>query len=154
MVQEHERALGGWQAEWDALPELARLAGGALAQIEQIAGGLEVRPERLAANLDVTHGLILGEAVMLALGDRIGRLDAHHLVERASKSAVQSGRTLYDVLAEEPAVTQHLDDARLKALLDPANYVGEAHAFVDAVLAAYATAAQRSPASSSQTHQE
>ncbi len=151
MVQEHERALGGWQAEWDALPELARLAGGALAQIEQIAGGLEVRPERLAANLDVTHGLILGEAVMLALGDRIGRLDAHHLVERASKSAVQSGRTLYDVLAAEPAVTQHLDDARLKALLDPANYVGEAHAFVDAVLASYA---QRSPASSSQTHQE
>ncbi|MBB3257771.1 3-carboxy-cis,cis-muconate cycloisomerase [Paraburkholderia bannensis] len=154
MVQEHERALGGWQAEWDALPELARLAAGALAQIEQIAGGLEVRPERLAANLDVTHGLILGEAVMLALGDRIGRLDAHHLVERASKSAVQSGRTLYDVLAAEPAVTQHLDDARLKALLDPANYVGEAHAFVDAVLAPYAQSQQRTPHSSSQTHQE
>ncbi len=154
MVQEHERALGGWQAEWDALPELARLAAGALAQIEQIAGGLEVRPERLAANLDVTHGLILGEAVMLALGDRIGRLDAHHLVERASKSAVQSGRTLYDVLAAEPAVTQHLDDARLKALLDPANYVGEAHAFVDAVLASYAQSQQRTSHSSSQTHQE
>ncbi|MDR3100293.1 MAG: 3-carboxy-cis,cis-muconate cycloisomerase [Paraburkholderia sp.] len=151
MVQEHERALGGWQAEWDALPELARLAGGALAQIEQIAGGLEVRPERLAANLNVTHGLILGEAVMLALGDRIGRLDAHHLVEHASKTAVQTGRTLYDVLAADPAVTQHLDEARLKALLDPANYVGEAHAFVDAVLASYAQCASHS---SSQTHQE
>ncbi|MEX3990454.1 3-carboxy-cis,cis-muconate cycloisomerase [Paraburkholderia sp. EG286A] len=144
MVQEHERALGGWQAEWDALPDLARLAGGALAQIEQITAGLEVRPERLAANLDITHGLILGEAVMLALGDRIGRLDAHHLVERASKSAVQSGRTLYEVLAAEPAVTRHLDEARLKALLDPANYVGQAHAFVDAVLASHeANAKQR-----------
>ncbi|WP_321931122.1 3-carboxy-cis,cis-muconate cycloisomerase [Paraburkholderia guartelaensis] len=144
MVQEHERALGGWQAEWDALPDLARLAGGALAQVEQITAGLEVRPERLAANLDITHGLILGEAVMLALGDQIGRLDAHHLVEHASKSAVQSGRTLYEVLAAEPAVTRHLDEARLKALLDPANYVGQAHAFVDAVLASYeANAKQR-----------
>ena len=144
MVQEHERALGGWQAEWDALPDLARLAGGALAQIEQITAGLEVRPERLAANLDITHGLILGEAVMLALGDQIGRLDAHHLVEHASKSAVQSGRTLYEVLAAEPAVTRHLDEARLKALLDPANYVGQAHAFVDAVLASHeANAKQR-----------
>jgi 3-carboxy-cis,cis-muconate cycloisomerase len=151
MVQEHERALGGWQAEWDALPDLARLAGGALAQIEQIAGGLEVRPERLAANLDTTHGLILGEAVMLALGDAIGRLDAHHLVEHASKAAVQTGRTLYDVLAADPAVTKHLGEARLKALLDPANYVGQAHAFVDAVLASYA---QRTSHSSSQTHQE
>ncbi|MCX5539578.1 3-carboxy-cis,cis-muconate cycloisomerase [Paraburkholderia sp. CNPSo 3076] len=144
MVQEHERALGGWQAEWDALPDLARLAGGALAQIEQITAGLEVRPERLASNLDITHGLILGEAVMLALGDQIGRLDAHHLVEHASKAAVQSGRTLYEVLAADPAVTRHLDEARLKALLDPANYVGQAHAFVDAVLASYAAkAAQR-----------
>ncbi|CAB3792530.1 3-carboxy-cis,cis-muconate cycloisomerase [Paraburkholderia caffeinitolerans] len=151
MVQEHERALGGWQAEWDALPDLARLAGGALAQIEQIAGGLEVRPEHLAANLSVTHGLILGEAVMLALGDHIGRLDAHHLVEHASKTAVQTGRTLYDVLAADPAVTRHLDEARLRALLDPANYVGQAHAFVDAVLASYA---QRAPRSPSQIHQE
>ncbi|SDD01232.1 3-carboxy-cis,cis-muconate cycloisomerase [Paraburkholderia lycopersici] len=143
MVQEHERALGGWQAEWDALPDLARLAGGALAQIEQIAAGLEVRPGRLAENLDATHGLILGEAVMLALGDQIGRLDAHHLVEHASKSAVQSGRSLYEVLAADPAVTRHLDEARLKALLDPASYVGEAHAFVDAVLASYETNAKQ-----------
>ncbi|WP_395061691.1 3-carboxy-cis,cis-muconate cycloisomerase [Paraburkholderia silvatlantica] len=143
MVQEHERALGGWQAEWDALPDLARLAGGALAQTQQITAGLEVRPERLAANLDITHGLILGEAVMLALGDQIGRLDAHHLVEHASKTAVQSGRTLYEVLAADPAVTRHLDEARLQALLDPANYVGQAHAFVDAVLAAYEASARQ-----------
>jgi 3-carboxy-cis,cis-muconate cycloisomerase len=151
MVQEHERALGGWQAEWDALPDLARLAGGALAHIEQIAGGLEVRPERLAANLDATHGLILGEAVMLALGEFIGRLDAHHLVEQASKTAVQTGSTLHDVLAANPTVTKHLDAARLQALLDPANYVGEAHAFADAVLASYA---ERAAPHSSQTHEE
>jgi 3-carboxy-cis,cis-muconate cycloisomerase len=144
MVQEHERALGGWQAEWDALPDLARLAGGALFHIGQIVGALEVRPERLAANLDVTHGLILGEAVMLALGDRIGRLNAHHLVERASKAAVQTGRTLYEVLAADPAVTAHLDDEQLRKLLDPAHYAGEAHAFVDAVLASYAQRALRS----------
>jgi 3-carboxy-cis,cis-muconate cycloisomerase len=134
MVQEHERALGGWQAEWDALPDLARLAGGALANIEQIVGGIDVNTARLAANLDVTHGLILGEAVMLALGDSIGRLDAHHLVERASKAAVQSGKTLYEVLAADAAVTEHLSVEQLQHLLDPAQYVGQAHAFVDAVL--------------------
>jgi 3-carboxy-cis,cis-muconate cycloisomerase len=147
MVQEHERALGGWQAEWDALPDLARLAGGALAQIEQIAGGLEIDTGRLAANLAATHGLVLGEAVMLALGDRIGRLDAHHLVERASKAAVQSGQTLFDVLAADPAVTRHLDAAQLRRLLDPAHYVGEAHAFVDAVLAQHHARAAGRPLS-------
>ncbi len=143
MVQEHERALGGWQAEWDALPDLARLAGGALANIEQIATGLNVNVPRLAANLDVTHGLILGEAVMLALGDSIGRLDAHHLVERASKTAIAERKTLFDVLCADPAVTEHLSLERLKQLLDPAQYVGQAHAYVDAALALHHTRARR-----------
>ncbi|WP_206996594.1 3-carboxy-cis,cis-muconate cycloisomerase [Trinickia mobilis] len=143
MVQEHERALGGWQAEWDALPDLARLAGGALAQTGQILAGLNVDVERLAANLEVTHGLILGEAVMLALGDKIGRLDAHKLVEHASKTAVQTGRTLFDVLAADDAVTAHLPVARLQQLLDPAQYVGQAHAYVDAVLLLHAAAADQ-----------
>ncbi|GBH23960.1 3-carboxy-cis,cis-muconate cycloisomerase [Burkholderia vietnamiensis] len=140
LVQEHERARGGWQAEWDALPDLARLTGGALAQIAQIAAGLDVNTERLAANLDVTHGLVHGEAVMLALGDRIGRLEAHHVVEHASKQAVRTGATLFDVPAADPAVSAHLSRDALAQLLEPAHYVGEAHAYVDAVLALHAGA--------------
>ncbi|TKC79215.1 3-carboxy-cis,cis-muconate cycloisomerase [Trinickia terrae] len=143
MVQEHERALGGWQAEWDALPDLARLAGGALAQTAQILAGLNVDVVMLALNLGVTHGLILGEAVMLALGDKIGRLDAHKLVEHASKTAAQTGQTLFDVLAADAAVTTHLSVARLRELLDPAQYVGQAHAYVDAVLTLHAAAADK-----------
>jgi 3-carboxy-cis,cis-muconate cycloisomerase len=77
---------------------------------------------------------VLGEAVMLALGDAIGRLEAHKLVEHASKSAVASGRTLFDVLSGDEAVTRHLSHDQLKQLLDPANYVGQAQAFVDAAL--------------------
>ncbi|MCA8097503.1 3-carboxy-cis,cis-muconate cycloisomerase [Burkholderia contaminans] len=140
MVQEHERALGGWQAEWDALPDLARLTGGALAQIAQIVAGLDVNTERLAANLGLTRGLILGEAVMLALGDKIGRLDAHHVVEQASKEAVRTGATLFDVLAADATVSAHLSRDALARLLDPAHYVGEAQAYVDAVLALHAGA--------------
>ena len=144
MVQEHERALGGWQAEWEALPDLARLSGGALAQMTAIISNLEVNTQRLAANLDLTHGLILGEAVMLALGDRIGRLDAHTLVEHASKEAVSSGATLHDVLSNDESVTQHLSSAQLQVLLDPANYAGQASAFVDAVLSLHRSNSSRS----------
>lgn len=134
MVQEHERALGGWQAEWEALPDLARLTGGALAQISGIVEAVEVNTERLKINLDVSRGLILGEAVMLALGDRIGRLDAHSLVEHASSQAITRGTTLFDVLSQDERVTHHLSMTELHALLDPANYVGQAQAFVDAAL--------------------
>lgn len=137
-------ALGGWQAEWEALPDLARLTGGALAQITAIVSNIEVNADRLAANLDLTHGLILGEAVMLALGDRIGRLDAHTLVEHASKQAVATGATLYHVLASDEHVMQHLSLVQLQALLDPANYVGQAHAFVDAALVGHRSQLSRS----------
>ncbi|BAN22894.1 3-carboxy-cis,cis-muconate cycloisomerase [Caballeronia insecticola] len=135
MVQEHERALGGWQAEWEALPDLARLTAGALANIKGIVPTMEINVERLARNLNVTNGLVLGEAVMLALGDKIGRLDAHKLVEGASKAAVANGTSLFDELAANEIVTRHLSQDQLKPLLDPANYVGQAQAFVDAAIA-------------------
>ncbi len=135
MVQENERALGGWQAEWEALPDLARLTAGALSNIVGIVPSMEVNVERLARNLDVTNGLILGEAVMLALGDAIGRLDAHKLVEGASKASVANGTSLFDELCSNETVTRHVSQDQLKSLLDPANYVGQAQAFVDAAIA-------------------
>ena len=146
MVQEHERALGGWQAEWETMPEIARLCAGALANVTEVVDGLSVDRQRLQANLGLTRGLIFGEAVMLALGASLGRLQAHELVEHASREAVQSGRTLRDVLGEMPDVMRVLDgdDRRLDALFDSASYSGQARNFVDAVLERYRAARARS----------
>jgi 3-carboxy-cis,cis-muconate cycloisomerase len=140
MVQEHERALGGWQAEWETLPDIARLCAGALANVTEIVTGLDVDTARLAANLGMTRGLILAESVMLALGTSIGRLRAHELVEHASREAVASGRTLREVLGDNPDVTRVLSEAQLDGLFDPAHYSGQARQFVDAVLADYRAA--------------
>src|SRR5581483_6823383 len=92
MVQEHERGLGGWHAEWVALPELVILAAGALTQTADLVAGLEIDPARMRANLDVTHGLIMAEAVAMALGATLGKREAHHLVEAACKRAVAAQR--------------------------------------------------------------
>jgi 3-carboxy-cis,cis-muconate cycloisomerase len=135
MVQEHERALGGWQAEWDALPEIAVASFGALRQMREVAAGLSVDAARMRANLDITHGLIMGEAVMLALGGKIGRMNAHHLIEAASRKAAASGRHLREVLGEDQEVTRHLSSQELDALFEPVNYLGVSGAFVDRVLA-------------------
>ena len=142
MVQEHERALGGWQAEWDTLPDIVLLTSGALRQMRDVAAGLEVDAARMRANLDLTHGLIMGEAVMLALGATIGRMAAHKLVEQASRQAAASGHHLRDVLGTDAAVARQLSPEILDHLFDPANYRGEAGAFVDRVLASYARGVQ------------
>lgn len=132
---EHERFAGGWQAEWLAVPQLARLTGGVMAKLAELLEGLEVDEARMGANLGLTGGLILAEAVQMALAPRLGRLAAHQKVEAACKRAVKEGRGLADCLAEDAAIAAILDRPALERLLDPAHYLGAAGAFVDRVLA-------------------
>lgn len=134
---EHERFAGGWQSEWLALPELARLTGGVLSRLAELLEGLEVRPERMRANLDATGGLLMAEAVQMALAPALGRLVAHDRIEAACRRAVGEGRALLDVLAEDEEISRHAPRDRLASLLDPAGYLGAAGVFVGRVLERY-----------------
>jgi 3-carboxy-cis,cis-muconate cycloisomerase len=134
MVQDFERATGPWHAEWIALPEAFMLAGGALHQATFMLGGLIVDEARMRSNLDLTHGLIVAEAVMMGLAPHLGRNEAHDIVYDACRAVAEHGGSLADALARVPAVTQHLDRAALEALTDPANYLGAAREMVDRVV--------------------
>ncbi|WP_027897169.1 3-carboxy-cis,cis-muconate cycloisomerase [Zestomonas thermotolerans] len=135
MPQEHERSLGLWHAEWETLPELCCLVSGALQQALQLVPGLEVDAARMRANLDLTRGLVLAEAVSIALAQRIGRDAAHHLLEQCCKQAVKEGAHLRAVLGANAEVTAHLSAAELDQLLDPAHYLGQARRWVARALA-------------------
>jgi 3-carboxy-cis,cis-muconate cycloisomerase len=136
MVQEHERGLGGWQAEWQTLPHICQLAAGALEHSIGMLEGLQIDAARMGANLDLTQGLVLAEAASMALGAQIGHAQAHHVVEQACQRAIASKRHLRDVLAEDAQITAHLNAAALEKLFDPKNYTGVAEQFIDRVLAA------------------
>ena len=71
-VQEHERGLGGWQAQWHTIPALLLVTSGALAAVAELAQGLEIDAERMRNNLDIAQGLIMAEAVTMALGAKLG----------------------------------------------------------------------------------
>lgn len=135
MVQEHERGMGNWHAEWETLPEICTLAAGALGHVTQMLEGLDIDVARMRQNLDATHGLILAEAVSVELGRHIGRLPAHQLVEQACRRAAEQKRHLRDVLAEDPEVQAHLSSEDLERLFDPGNYTGLAETLVERVLA-------------------
>jgi 3-carboxy-cis,cis-muconate cycloisomerase len=135
-VGEHERATGAWQAEWLTFPALLLAVSGALRAIVEIAEGLDIDAERMRSNLEITHGQIMAEAVMIALAAKVGRQEAHHLVEAASRTASVEHRSLHDVLAASAAVSQHLDAAALAQLFDPRAYQGVSQAFIDRLIAA------------------
>ena len=136
MVEDHERATGPWEIEWIVLPEIFCLAAGALAQTRFVLTGLQVDENKMRRNLDLTKGLIVSEAVMMGLGPYLGRQYAHDLVYDICRQVVATGRPLAELLAENKEITKHLDRAALAKLCDPANYLGEAGAMVDRVLAA------------------
>lgn len=131
MPQEHERSLGLWHAEWETLPQLCCLVSGSLQQALQVVQGLEVDGARMQTNLDMTRGLVLAEAVSIALSARIGRDAAHELVERNCRSAVEQGAHLRDVLGRDADVTRQLSAQQLDQLLDPARYLGQARHWVE-----------------------
>lgn len=134
MPQEHERGLGGWQAEWAVLPELLGLASGALAAMTETAEGLSLDTARMKRNLQLTKGLVMAEAVSLALGARLGKTAAHKLIAEASSRAIAEAKPLRDVLAAMPEVSRRLDRATLDRLFDPARYLGATDHFIAAVL--------------------
>jgi len=134
-VQEHERSAGPWHAEWPTLPTLMLVTSGGLAAIVDLAEGLEVDAARMRANLDATGGLIMAEAIAFALADKIGKSEAHHLVEAMSRKALAEKKHLRDVLAEDPRVTSLLSPEKIAALLEPMTYQGTSQALIDRLLA-------------------
>jgi 3-carboxy-cis,cis-muconate cycloisomerase len=135
MPHEHERGVGGWHAEWQTLPEIFGLVAGAARSMAQAFDGLEVDAARMLENLDRTRGLVMAEAVTLALAEGIGRLEAHALVRAASRRASVEGRRFIDVLKEEPAVAQRIAASDLERIGEPERYLGEAGRFIARVLA-------------------
>jgi len=134
---EHERAAGAWQAEWPALSEAFRLAGGACGRARQVAEQLTVDEARMRANLDATGGLVLSEQVMMALAAGTGRQRAHELVKEVAGRVARGGRSFREELLAEPEVVERLGAEGVDAALDPARYLGSAQAFVDRALASH-----------------
>ncbi|GAB2871108.1 3-carboxy-cis,cis-muconate cycloisomerase [Paraburkholderia jirisanensis] len=126
MMHDFERATGPWHLEWSAVPESFLLAASALHQANFMLRGLQVDAARMRRNLDLTGGLIVAEAVMMGLAPAIGRQHAHDVVYDACRIAIEQNRTLYEVLAADAKIAGRFSDAQLRALTDPANYLGAA----------------------------
>jgi 3-carboxy-cis,cis-muconate cycloisomerase len=129
MVQEHERGVGGWQAEWPIVASVVQSTGVAIASMAEVAEGLTVDPQRMRDNISNTDGLIFAERAMMLLGAELGRDVAHKILQEAARKCAAEGRSLASVLLESPEVTAHLTAATLEQLEVPEQYLGSAETF-------------------------
>jgi 3-carboxy-cis,cis-muconate cycloisomerase len=129
-----ERATGTWEIEWLVLPEIFCYTAGALAQAKYLLGGLVVHPDNMIKNLRLTDGLVNTEAVMMALGPKMGRGIAHDKISAICIALAQGKGRLVDLLKADPEISKLLNGQVLEKLLDPTNYLGNSGAMVDRVL--------------------
>jgi 3-carboxy-cis,cis-muconate cycloisomerase len=134
MVQEDERGLGGWHAEWETLPEIACLAAGAMHHLANVIPRLEIDVERMRENLNPTKGLIFAEAIAAALGEQISHSQARELIDSASERAIKEKRHLRDIINHDHKILKHLSSNQLDNLFDARNYTGSASGFIDRVI--------------------
>jgi len=137
MAQEHERAVGGWQAEWVALPNLFCFTASAVERVGEAVSGLQIDPAQMSANLDLTGGLIMAESLSMALAPHVGRPEAQRIVKVACEQAVKSSMNLRQVVQGEERVRALLSLEEIERALDPAHYLGSTDAFIERALAAY-----------------
>ena len=134
MVQEHERGLGVWHAEWETLPEIFRLTAGSLNAAISIAHALRADESAMAKNLEILHGAAMSEALAFALAAKAGKQNAHAIVEEITRRALDSGRSLLKTACADERVSEIFSAAELERILRPETYLGCSARWVDNVL--------------------
>lgn len=143
MVQEHERAAGGWQAEWATISDVVQSTGMAIASMAEAAEGLTIDEKRMGVNIESTRGTIFAEKAALLLGRKMDREATHRLLEQATDPAQLGDSTLSETLMAMPEVRDFIDKEALKRLQDPGDYLGVAREFADRLSGAGATRPHR-----------
>jgi len=131
---EHERALGAWQAEWIALPQLFRHTAGAVGHVRELIAGLEVHHDRMRRNLQLAGGTLMAEALAVALSVQLGRTEAQQLVKSVSERALRDGITLQRAAVEDPRISDILSHDDIGKALNPSRYLGSSDAFIERAL--------------------
>src|SRR5580693_3917381 len=124
LPQEHERALGGWQAEWPTLAALIETLGSAVQAMGEVAAGLTIDPDAMQANMDATEGAVLAERATFLLAEKMGKQKAGKLVEEALARLANGGGSFVEALGQLES-----------ELSDEAALLGYSPKFVDRLLA-------------------
>jgi 3-carboxy-cis,cis-muconate cycloisomerase len=126
MVQEHERGVGGIQAEWPTVAATVQATGAAAAATAGAVAGLTVNGTRMRANLDATHGVVFAERLAMLLAGRTDGASGHDLLAAAARESASTGRMFADVVRGTSAIADLLTPEELRDFDLPEDYLGSA----------------------------
>jgi len=122
------------ETAWSFAGEVCLLIGAQLALSKRLLGTLVVKPDNMLRNLDRSGGVVLSEAVLMALAKKIGRDRAHALVLQIARDSQRKRITFRRAVSANEEVRRQLRPRELLAVLQYRNYLGLAGYFVEQVL--------------------
>ena len=134
MPAEHERDSRTLRVEWACVPDVSHYCLAALAITTDIVAGLEVHTERMRENARAVTDEIGSEALMLALGKRLGKQNSHEIVYDLSQAAYAEGRTLRELLREREDLCVLLGDEAIERTFELSGYLGASAELTGAVV--------------------
>lgn len=137
MAQEHERAAGGWQTEWETIPDLFCYTASAVERVRSAVSGLQIDAARMDANLDAARGLIMSESLTMTLARHMGKPEAQRFVKALADQAAAQGSSLHQAARADERVLAVLSPEEINRAFDPGSYLGSTDTFIDRALKSY-----------------
>jgi adenylosuccinate lyase len=123
----HERDISHSSVERIILPDSTILLDHMQRRMLALVEGMVVNAGRMRANLELTHGALFSQRVLLALVEAgASRDDGYRIVQRLAGEAIERGRPMRELLAEDPAGA-NLD---LEAIFDYGPFIRHAEEIV------------------------
>lgn len=133
MRQSHDTI--GFTMENLIIPETCVLTGTVLSNARYFLENMTVNKAAMRRNLESSNGLIMTEALMLALSKKTGKKQtAHAILHRAAMEAREKGIPFREFVLEYPAIIEHLAKDEVQELLKPENYLGLIDMCIDRVI--------------------
>jgi 3-carboxy-cis,cis-muconate cycloisomerase len=135
MVQEHERSVGGWHAEWPTVTAIVQTTGASLSAMAAVVDDLTIDVDRMRANLDATNDTVFAERLMMLLAPAVGRDRAHQVLSDAAAESQRTRQRLLAVVKALPDIAPMLTTDQWESVARPEDYLGAAEEFRRRLLA-------------------
>lgn len=125
MLVDHERNMQHFIGERTKMEQICMYAAEVLDRGETLLDTLVVNETNMLRNLHSLGGLTQSENVMLELGKKIGKQNAHSIVGKTAVHAFLNHLNFEEELCRTPEIADEIGVEKIHNLLDPMNYIGQ-----------------------------
>lgn len=125
MLVDHERNMQHFIGERTKMEQVCLYIAEVLDRGESLLDTLVVNEENMLRNLYCLGGLTQSENVMLELGKKIGKQNAHGIIGKVAVNAFQNHLNFEDELCKTPKIAEVIGIDKIHDLLDPMKYIGQ-----------------------------